>query len=123
MLHVVVKESEWLQGEGGAQSLLHRAADGKKCCLGFACLAAGVPLEKLTGVNTPAQLSENLGTLPAPLALLVERVGVDHNSYTCERMMNVNDAGLYQRVADYATKKQRITELGATVGLQFEFVP
>lgn len=48
MLKVVVKKSEWYCGMGSEHSRLLRH-DGCKCCIGFACLAAGLTEEQIRG--------------------------------------------------------------------------
>ena len=44
LIPLKIDRRTWLRGEGASQSFLLREADGKMCCLGFACLAAGLLL-------------------------------------------------------------------------------
>lgn len=51
-----VDVSKWLYGEGPDSSFLHRASDGKECCLGQWAAQAGVSVEKLAGKQCPYEL-------------------------------------------------------------------
>lgn len=44
---VVINRKTWLRGEGTSPSRLLRSSDGKMCCVGFICLAEGVPEEAI----------------------------------------------------------------------------
>lgn len=51
-MKVRINRQEWLRGEGGDYSRLHRSSDDKKCCIGFLALAKGIPLSMLTDMST-----------------------------------------------------------------------
>lgn len=57
---VTIDRSRWLHGEGGRASSLQRATDGKRCCIGFVCLAFGAKEVDIVGCGSP--LTE--GNLP-----------------------------------------------------------
>jgi hypothetical protein len=42
MLEVVIDRERWLRGEGPGLSYLLRERDAHMCCIGFACIAAGM---------------------------------------------------------------------------------
>jgi hypothetical protein len=50
---VVVDRATWLHGEGSMASKLQRRGDNKRCCVGFACIAYGVPEDQLLGHSSP----------------------------------------------------------------------
>lgn len=51
LITVVISRKTWLRGEGHARSRLLRTNDGKKCCVGEMCLAAGIPAEYIKDVG------------------------------------------------------------------------
>ncbi len=79
-----VDRATWLHGEGATRSLLIRE-DGKKCCLGFMCLAAGVPVASMWCRSAPTDL-----VLSKDRALLPE-LFVSH-SYKVAVLMELNDS-------------------------------
>ena len=159
MLEVTVKRSEWLRGRMSIErdehgltsggSFLYREEDGTKCCLGFACLAAGLSIAQIKGVCMPAGLVNNtwrdktprvpVAKFPESLAklLMPERNnegGVRReDSYASSKLAGVNDQ-VYEycgpirdhskEVRDYtdAEREERIIELGVDVGIKFTFV-
>ena len=46
----------WLHGEGSAESYLHRAKDGKMCCVGQLAQQCGVEKKRLTGQSLLSKL-------------------------------------------------------------------
>ena len=52
-MKVIVDRSRWLRGEGSMVSALQRITDGKRCCIGFACLTAGAIEDDIIGVANP----------------------------------------------------------------------
>jgi len=56
-LKVIVDRKRWLRGEGATNSSLLRERDGKMCCLGFACLAAGHTEDEIRGRLIPSALA------------------------------------------------------------------
>lgn len=57
LLKFTVDRKRWLRGEGEPRSRLLRSSDGKMCCLGFACLAAGHTEDEIRDVATPSGLA------------------------------------------------------------------
>lgn len=55
---VTIPRSKWLRGEGSMDSFLLRGRDGKMCCVGFMCLARGVPVDVLVGEKTVRELGD-----------------------------------------------------------------
>ncbi len=64
-----VDRGRWIHGTGGASSRLQRAEDGKRCCLGFLCIAAGVPERHIVNRIRPWSLGQHEGAalIPEPL--------------------------------------------------------
>lgn len=121
-LKVVVDRAKWLHGEGPSMSMLHRAHDGKMCCLGFACLAAGVTKEQMQTYTDPADLMrrfhDNLQPLPALEGLIRREKNVPYPNTTASILMEDNDK---EGIKDNLREK-RIIEKGAKAGIAFEFV-
>ena len=91
------------------------------CCLGFACIAAGFSEKQILNVSTPVELIKilagSIATLPDILLSLVADSAGSSHSAPCLSLMNGNDS-----VELTDTERERhITELGATVGLEFMF--
>ena len=53
MFELTIDREMWLRGEGASRSKLLRHSDGKMCCLGFLCLAAGTRAKAIRGVAQP----------------------------------------------------------------------
>lgn len=120
MLKVVVDRKTWLHGEGDDQSFLRRTSDGKKCCLGFACLAVGLDEYVINDVQDPNSLRFKLpnNTLPEALQELVGPAYCLDNSLTCSDLMRINDQLDY----DDTLREEDLVRLGKQVQLEFEFV-
>lgn len=114
-MKVVVDRKTWLRGEGGENSYLKRD-DGKMCCLGFACVQAGLDKDDIAGRYSPADVIERGIRLPAGVFSLVSPSGSD--SQVCESLMLTNDDKHY---LDEEREAKLIT-LGKEVGLEFEFI-
>lgn len=115
MLKVTVDRDRWIRGE--INSRLLREGDRKMCCLGFACIAAGVPEAQILGVLTPASVK-----LPQSLMGLKSGTGVlqNHtNSYECSSMMIWNDR-VYKSAGTW--QEDKLISLGRQVGIEFKFV-
>lgn len=56
MKTITIDRSRWLHGEGGHASKLQRAKDGKRCCIGFVCLAYGAAEADITDKGNPRYL-------------------------------------------------------------------
>lgn len=61
-MKITVKRSEWLRGKRFGESYLLRE-DGKKCCIGFLCLQAGLPEDDILYVDMIANLEEKFSQL------------------------------------------------------------
>lgn len=55
MTRIEISRARWGRGQSTG-SALKRVDDGKMCCLGFVCLAAGIPEENLEGMGYPHSL-------------------------------------------------------------------
>lgn len=53
-----IDRERWLRGEGEAEL---RDAEGHMCCLGFACIAAGVPAQRIEGHGEPFDVFHAVG--------------------------------------------------------------
>lgn len=53
MKTVTIDRSRWLHGEGGKPSKLQRSSDGKRCCVGFVCMAYGATEAEITDKANP----------------------------------------------------------------------
>lgn len=107
MLKVTIDRSRWLRGEGPARSFLLREEDGKMCCLGFACIAAGCAPEELAGEKTPGELGNRNG-LPGYFGM--RPVYGD--------AMELNDS----IVMAEDVREASLTKLLSRVGIELEFV-
>lgn len=137
VLEVVVNRPQWHRGQGGSgygegdnsPSALLIPGTGKMCCLGFACIAAGLTPDQIRGkgypynieqMTTRARPSEDPKILPPSLQPLVayEPDGYVMNSDTGSRLAKTNDD---ESITD-VQREERIIALGAGVGLKFTFV-
>lgn len=50
---LTIDRTKWLRGEGSRPSKLLRPEDGKMCCVGFYCLANGIPEAKISNEAWP----------------------------------------------------------------------
>lgn len=57
---VVVDRQTWLRGEGPIESYLLRSSDGKMCCLGSVCVAAGLSPSVFSGIQCIRDLNNQL---------------------------------------------------------------
>ena len=113
MLKVIVDRKGRLRGKGPSE--LRSQYTGKMCCVGFACLAAGMSESDIAGKLTviPANF-ERVG-IPEELEPLMTKAGFStpgaHNLYT------INDYTEYED----SNREALIKRLGTEVGLDFEF--
>ena len=110
LLKVTVKRSKWLRGDENTSMLLDRA--GKMCCLGFACITAGLKKKDIVGIGTPSEIG--YGRLPKSLAKLTTK---EFDSKICSNLMSANDREYFEDVREADIKK-----LGKKAGLAFTFV-
>jgi hypothetical protein len=115
-----IKRSAWLRGDPENSRLL-RASDGKKCCLGFYCLAVGVPKKAVRATTSPARPNVH-PILPLDAKWLVNR----HNrplwpkaSPDCYDLMRVND----DPYINDAEREKEIRRLFAKHDVRVKFVP
>jgi len=117
MLKVVVKRSEWIMGDPHHSALL--TPEGLKCCLGFACLVAGLEPSQIKGICSPGGVIKNGHTWPKSLAELASPVSPgsgDYNTPVCYDLMIANDMGSIDDA-----REARIKVLGLKAGIAFEF--
>jgi hypothetical protein len=53
---LTIDRAKWLRGEDSVDTYLLRKRDGKMCCLGFLCLAAGFSRLDITDVGEPSDI-------------------------------------------------------------------
>ncbi len=105
-----VDRSRWLRGEGTNASRLQREADGKRCCLGFMCFAAGVPEKSIINVGLPSRLSySELLLLPDTLRSSGSNV---------QQIVTNND----QQNMSGPAREAKLTELFQAAGIKVTFV-
>lgn len=128
-MKVIVDRSRWLRGEGGECSSLQRDCDGKRCCLGFACLAAGATEDQIAGFGDPGDADVmHMGPW---------KIGHDHvdGNYAVRYAVLINDAcvgipplgtapqrDLYEPIVDDADREARLIRIFASQGVELEFV-
>jgi hypothetical protein len=142
-MRFTISRKTWLRGEGGKDSYLLRARDGKMCCLGSICLQGGLSSEQIRGRAEPAtvdvwiksdpKIAENLGWLLSGYATLDKKMSgivpkwLNASSLTTS-MMRVNDADAnlakdhnLDPITD-AEREAYIIALAAEAGQEVEFV-
>ncbi len=102
-----VDRATWLHGEGSLASVLLRV-DGKKCCIGFLCLAAGVPKQEIYNAGTVAALEHAEHRALVPTALQTEPGRV---------LMTINDNPV---LADHV-REQKLIEGFKDIGIELTF--
>ena len=126
MLVVNVDRKTWARGQGAGKSCL-LGGDGLKCCIGFACEAAGVEAEAMLGYPVVASLVEPAPCgdpaplercqLPAALLPLVKMgVSVD-NTAAADELYRLND----DEEIDDEERERELTAGGQVVGIRFVF--
>lgn len=115
-----VKRATWLRGEGDEDSRLLRPSDGKMCCLGHYCLAAGLAADDIKDMETPAALYT--GHLDKPVDA-EDRIEIEAlanggiNSKAAGCLMEINDHRAYSDAEREAT----LTNLFASIGVAVTF--
>ena len=119
MLDVIVDRTKWYRGQGYDESKLLRS-EGQMCCVGFACLAAGL---------TPSQI-ENWATVQVAHTIKAPRLAKmvcllvpsgkpsDVATGDAAQLYTTND----KPGIDNATRERDIRDYGLKVGLAFSFV-
>ncbi len=110
-----VDRGSWLQGEGAVESLLLRFSDGKKCCLGFMCLAAGFSEASIMGLRLPLSLKRDV-TVQALLPMLPAVFFASYDERT-EELMGTNDAVDLER----AEREDRLILGFKNLGIELTF--
>ena len=116
MKFTVVRD-EWLKGDEEEPGQLESKTTGKKCCLGFFGLAAGVKPEHLPGKYSPSDLGEEDSTKFGKL-LIRDSGGEFQETAHCIQIMRVNDSSCK---TEYA-REVCLQELFKEAGHEIEFV-
>lgn len=140
-MRVEISRAKWGRGQP-IGSALKRGDDGKMCCLGFVCVAAGVPEEKLVNVGYPGNLfmpriikatgmvsggNTMAGPMygePVPEALQpliggrFDNPGSSGSDERVLKMARVNDGTEFSE----SEREDRLTEMAKGFGLEFVFV-
>ena len=111
MLKVIVDRKRWWRG--GGPSRLRDSSSEMMCCVGFACLAAGMEEEKIVGKRVVH--SKDFSDIPEELYGLVYDGKV---SPSATELYRVNDNRDYSK----RLRETLVKEIGQRVGLEFEFV-
>ena len=118
MLAVEVKRSKWFRGHGGDRSKLLIPETGEMCCLGFACLVAGLTKADISDRQTPSQCHFSPDNcVPVGLSTLVD---YESDTGICSDLMRENDVTLNPE--DEAGREAHLTFLGKLAGIDFTFV-
>ena len=122
MLNVTVDRGSWLSGHLGRDlesTLLDK--QGNMCCLGFACIAAGISKNVLLKQATPAALCINTSTkMPETLSRLLQYsagLPLPSNSNITWELMDYND----HVDLDTDARENGIKVVGREAGIQFKF--
>ena len=91
MKFTVVRD-EWLKGDEEEASQLESKTTGKRCCLGFFGLTAGVKPGHLPGKYAPSDLEEEDSTKFGNKLLTRDSDGEFRETPLCDRIMTVNDS-------------------------------
>lgn len=121
MLKVIIDRTKWLRGEGNDKSRLLRPSDGKMCCIGFACLAAGIPKSAIEDRAEVGLLFGNPSMpIPESLKLLYSRrpSGLGEESGVCHNLYEVNDLKDYND----ESREADIVNMGKDAGIAFSFI-
>lgn len=129
LLDVTVERSKWYRGQGDEQSRLlvtvhdDSEQNGKMCCLGFVCLAAGLTPDDIANRPFPAEVRNQLPIVrqfPQVLEPLLYVAGdlQAANSTHCNDIGSVNDS---EDMPD-TEREATLTKLGKEVGINFTFV-
>ena len=122
MLPVTVTRSTWYRGKDAMMSRLLRF-DGQMCCLGFACLQAGILPAEMLNVSYPSAIQPSSVPFPESLHGLVRTVGTGpeqhtHSSNICRAISEIND-----RVAIGTIEREFLLKrLGEEADIAFTFV-
>lgn len=108
MIDVVIERSRWNNYSAPRDfTYLKWPEDGSMCCMGFMCLAAGVPEDRLLNVERP----DYLDIVPAPFK---------GQSSIIHELIGLNDEEC-SAVRDSEVREQRITNAAVALGFQVTF--
>ena len=107
MLEVTVDREKWYRGHGGYESRLLRE-DGLMCCMGFACLAAGVSLNDIRNVSSVERVNLN------------SAINLTFRTENYTTLYYANDVRSYEGQGEQE-RETRIKELGERVSIEFTF--
>lgn len=111
---VIVDRSTWLRGEGTEASKLLRAIDSKMCCLGSACLKAGLKEQQIIDQGSPWLVSNVLQLVLSGYF----GSGFYQTGDNLIPLMKVNDN---MEISDIEREAELI-RLGPAAGILFQFV-
>ena len=110
-LKVEIDRQKWLRGEGAKASYLLRPSDGKMCCIGFACLAAGCTPEQISNQQIVQSTLTNLYDTPLDFR-------TNTGDVSLESLYVVND----DLDLEPSEREERLKRLGLKRGIEFTFV-
>lgn len=111
-----INRRKWGTGDEGG-SLLNPVT-GKMCCLGFFCLAAGVPKAELEGEPMPAGIKD---CLEYPKLKTVVNFQKRVNKFVTTQLSTVNDSEAPKFVNNPKAREARIAKLFGELGVTVEF--
>lgn len=121
MTDVVIDRKQWYRGQGDTNSCLliprGKADEGKMCCLGSVCLAAGLTKADIRGKRTPESLGPDAQVRVLTLFEAFEHCPGNYMSEVTGEMIKVNDD---ESIQD-AEREERIIRLGKNVGFNISF--
>ena len=127
MLNVVVDRQTWYRGNDSGSRLLR--LDRQMCCLGFACVAAGLDDGEILGVNVIGSLPcvrQDVdgsvvagGLVPEIFGLAVlDSVDAAESGKEGHKLYAINDS----RDVDGTERESLLIEEGAKHGIAFSFI-
>lgn len=108
-MKLTIDRSKWLHGEGGMESALLRARDGKMCCLGFLAKSLGASDESIKDYTGPSRTSK----IPWPASLIHT-----HQGSLSDTMIRANDE--IDKVEE--ERESELIDLFQSIGIEVEFV-
>ena len=126
-MKLTIDRTKWLRGESGMDSYLLHPQRGLMCCLGFYCVAKGIPESEFLQVGSPASVCRiSEGVFFNNLEDLVDfetHDGDDHQKYEnnriCNKLMLAND---HDWVMDSKEREEELTNLFKKIDVDVEFV-
>ena len=111
---LIIDRSRWLRGEGVKESFLLRPRDGRMCCLGQACVQAGLRPGEIANVKDTIEFGYGPHDRLVPVAPWLLPGG----KLRLGQVMALNDS------VDYSAEEReaKLTELFAAAGVVVTFV-